>query len=52
MQGRIDFAALNNTLRPQLPTLIPVWLPDGRREGRNGLRSTRRGRIAAPGHSA
>jgi hypothetical protein len=48
MQGSIDFAGLNNRLRPQLQTLVPVWLPDGRREGREwvALNPTRADRSA------
>ena len=30
----IDFQGLNARLLPQLPTLIPQWLPNGKREGR------------------
>ncbi len=34
MSGKIDFEAVNNAARAQLPSILARWLSDGKRTGR------------------
>jgi hypothetical protein len=34
MSGKIDFEAVNNAARAQLPSILARWLADGKRTGR------------------
>jgi hypothetical protein len=51
-RGNIDFAAVNRAALTYLPSLVRVWLPNGRRQVMNGCAVIRLGRTEARALSA